>query len=287
MSDSRRMLIIISAARSGSKFLRDLLGASRQCAVVPYDINYVWRHGNESASDDALLPESVDERQIAYIRKVIPRLAGVRRASDQRLVIEKTVSNALRVPFVARIFPDAKFVHLIRDGRAVAESTRRVWNELPASAYMLDKLRYFPMRNYHYALWYLRNHLRLGGGRSSRAVWGPRYPGIASDLESMNLLAVCARQWSQCLQFAEIELASLPHEQVYTVRYEDLVDGADPLAELCEFAGIDEVEPIHAAWAARIEVLNRDKWRQGLTDAELLTLENQIGRQLRNKGYSR
>ncbi|MFZ2507561.1 MAG: sulfotransferase, partial [Steroidobacteraceae bacterium] len=188
MSDRRRMLILICAARSGSKYLRDLLGVSAECAVVPYDINYVWRHGNDSAADDALPPEAAGERQTSYIRQVIPRMAGVRNKRDTRLVVEKTVSNSLRVPFVAQIFPDARYVHLVRDGRAVAESARRIWHEPQSNDYLLDKLRYFPLRNYRYAFWYLRNRLRMATGSSGPTVWGPRYPGIEQDLGSMDLL---------------------------------------------------------------------------------------------------
>lgn len=40
--------------------------------------------------------------------------------------IDKTPSNVLRLPLVSRAFPSARFVHLVRDGRAVAESLVRV-----------------------------------------------------------------------------------------------------------------------------------------------------------------
>jgi hypothetical protein len=48
------VVFVIGAARSGTKFLRDVIGASPYAAVVPYDVNYVWRGGNEGFPDDAL-----------------------------------------------------------------------------------------------------------------------------------------------------------------------------------------------------------------------------------------
>lgn len=39
---------------------------------------------------------------------------------------EKTPTHALYLAEISRIFPDAKFIHLVRDGRDVAESLRRV-----------------------------------------------------------------------------------------------------------------------------------------------------------------
>ena len=207
---ARSPLILVSAARSGSKLLRDLLGASPECAVVPFDINFVWRHGNEDRPDDALPPEAAREPVVRYIRRALPRLAGLR-ANDARFVVEKTVSNSLRVPFVARVFPEARFVWLVRDGRAVAESTRRVWHEPPERGYLLRKLRYFPLRDFRYATWYLKNRLRPGPAR----VWGPRYPGIDADLASLDLLEVCARQWAACNASARDGLAALPRERVF------------------------------------------------------------------------
>lgn len=276
-----RMLILVSAARSGSKLLRDLLGASAECAVVPFDVNFVWRHGNEDRPDDALPRESATKPVADYIRRTIPRLAGLRQ-DDARLVVEKTVSNALRVPFVARVFPEAKFVWLVRDGRAVAESTRRVWNEAPERGYLLEKLRYFPLRDFRYALWYLKNRLRPGRVR----VWGPRYPGIEGDLASLELLDVCARQWAACNAAARTGLAALPRERVFELRYEALVDGGERLAALCEFAGLRDSAPVLEARRSTVDGGYRDRWRASLSDAETARLEALLGAELRAMGYT-
>jgi hypothetical protein len=282
----RRVLIIVSAARSGSKFLRDLLGASRECAVVPYDVNFVWRHGNEGRGDDALSPDLASEEQATYIRRTISRLAGLHSAGDGRLVVEKTVSNSLRVPYVARVFPEAQFVHLIRDGRAVAESARRVWHEPAGGGSLASKIRYFPFADFRYALWYLRNRLRLLG-RSGPPVWGPRYPGIELDLETQSLLLVCARQWSQSVMSSQVGFARLPPESVHHLRYEDLLDDEGSLAEVCKFAGLLDSAAVLAARRERIEPVNRDKWRSMLSNAEFEELERLLGPQLRDLGYER
>ena len=49
-----QIVIIIGAARSGTKYLRDVLATAPNAARVPYDINYIWRYGSESHPDDAL-----------------------------------------------------------------------------------------------------------------------------------------------------------------------------------------------------------------------------------------
>lgn len=276
-----RPLILVSAARSGSKLLRDLLGASTECAVVPFDVNFVWRHGNEARPDDALPADAADDRAIRYIRRTIPRLAGLA-PGDARLLVEKTVSNSLRVPFVARVFPEARFVWLVRDGRAVAESTRRVWNEPPERGYLLEKLRYFPVRDFRYALWYLANRLRPGRDR----VWGPRYPGIEADLASLDLLDVCARQWAACNAAARSAFAALPPDRVFELRYEALVGGGERLAALCEFAGLRDPGPVLAARDRTVDGAYLERWRGALSDVEAERLNTLLRGALRELGYT-
>jgi len=284
---ARHPLILISAARSGSKLLRDLLGSSPRCAVVPFDVNFVWRHGNEDSPDDVLPAEAAGPRQAQYIRQTIPRLAGVRDWVDNLQIVEKTVSNSLRVPFVARVFPEARYVYLLRDGRAVAESTRRVWHEPAERGYLLSKLRCFPLSDYRYAFWYLRNRWK-GRGKDSRAmIWGPRYPGIERDLASFDLLEVCARQWAVCNELARAGLGQLGGGQVFELRYEDLVDGDERLAELCAFAGIGDSAPVLAARRRFVDPGYRDRWRTALSNEEQGRLESIIGPQLRTMGYSK
>ena len=52
--------------------------------------------------------------------------AGLRRWSGGQVLISKRIANNQRIPFLAAAFPAARFLHLIRDGRAVAYSLTRV-----------------------------------------------------------------------------------------------------------------------------------------------------------------
>jgi hypothetical protein len=63
------------------------------------------------------------DRQASCLRH---RFAGLRRWSGGRVLVSKRIANNQRIPFLATAFPDARFVHLIRDGRAVAYSLSRV-----------------------------------------------------------------------------------------------------------------------------------------------------------------
>ena len=54
-------------------------------------------------------------------------------------MLEKTPKNALRLPFLARVFPEARFIYLHRDPRRVLASMMEAWTvgtvpDLPESA---------------------------------------------------------------------------------------------------------------------------------------------------------
>lgn len=121
-----RPIVLIGAARSGTKFLRSLLAAGAETVAVPYDINYVWRYGNERHPDDALGSELATREIQRYIRATLPRLAVRTRGQSASLLVEKTVGNSLRVDFVRKVLPEARFIHIVRDGRDVVESARRM-----------------------------------------------------------------------------------------------------------------------------------------------------------------
>jgi LPS sulfotransferase NodH len=243
-------LVIIGAARSGTKFLRDTLAAAPGVAVVPYDVNYIWRHGNEDHPDDALPATACTAAVGAYIRDRL--LTYARRHSQLQqpaLVVEKSVSNGLRVPFVACALPEARFVHLVRDGRDVVESAARMWQAPPELAYLVRKLRYYPLDEPRYLLRTLRG--LLPGGPARARTWGPRYPGIDADLLERSLLEVCALQWRACVEAATTGLAALEPERCLTIRYEDLVAGPETVQRVCDFAGL---EPTAAAQRLRATV---------------------------------
>jgi hypothetical protein len=168
------------------------------------------------------------------------------RKSAPPAFVEKTVSNVLRVPFVQAIFPQAKFIAIVRDGRDVVESAERCWRDTPRTGYLLTKLRTFPWLHcapygWKYTLRTVRR--RLGLDKHLRS-WGPRYPGIDDDVRSCALLEVCAWQWIACIEHYEQSRRVLAPGQLLELRYEDLVQSpANVVARLCDFLQVDDRGP--------------------------------------------
>ncbi|MDH5508429.1 MAG: sulfotransferase, partial [Anaerolineae bacterium] len=153
MKESCQPVFLIGAARSGTKLLRDIVSQHPDVEKIPYDINYIWRFGNEKLSHDELTPSLLTPQIIKRIRQQFETYHAGR-----SILIEKTVSNCLRIPFVAAVFPQAKFIHLIRHGEDVVESAYRQWIAPPDWNYIFEKARTFPLlETPGYALRYIIN----------------------------------------------------------------------------------------------------------------------------------
>lgn len=279
-----RPLLILGAARSGTKFLRRLLAAHPACAVVPYGIPMVWRQGNEQAPHDALPAARCSPSLASSIRKTITALARTDRPSAARWLVEKTCANTLRVPFVRRVFPHARFIHMVRDGRDVAPSAYRRWTAAPSWTYRLRKATFLPASlMIRQGLQYAQRHRRTNDNRAT--VWGPNYPGLQEDLRHHGLAYACVQQWVACVEAAQTALASVPAEHVLHLRYETLVSDPHSLDRIASFLGMPDVDPMRAYYTA---TLRRDTIGTGraLFQAEpWVSLRPLLARTLDRVGY--
>ncbi|NVJ49955.1 MAG: sulfotransferase [Gammaproteobacteria bacterium] len=279
-------VFIIGAGRSGTKLLRDLLAASSEVAEVPYDVGYVWRYKNERVPHDELTVSDLSESIAHYVRKTLPNLVNKNADKNASVMIEKSVPNSLRVAFLAAIYPNAKFIHLIRDGRAVVESAARMWTLPPQKGYLKDKLKYFPLSNYRYAIWYLMNMVvgRFSSKRGQK-VWGPRYKGMDIDSESQSLDVICARQWKHCVDKAQQQLSDVASDRVLTLTYESLVSDESAIESVCDFIGVNQVEDVIQRYRQQVTQENLEKWRDRLSSERLAVILPEIESTLRNCGY--
>ena len=278
-------IIIIGAARSGTKFLRSVLAASSCTRAVPYDVSYIWRYGNQDREDDELQVGELTPRILNFIRDQLPRLAGIKAEENLRM-IEKTVGNSLRVGFVNAVYPGARFIHLTRDGRAVTESAMRMWHAPPDHGMLFQKLKSLPFRNYDYALWFFLNYLQgVFSGRAGGKVWGPRYRGIDVDADKLSLERVCARQWAKSVLAAHRDLASLERDRVLTLRYEDLVTDPGVLERVMDFLDLPDREAIREFYSATLTSGNNEKWRHNLSLEQQKSIESEVSEAMCILGY--
>ena len=129
----------------------------------------------------------------AALRRALRTLVG---ASGGELFVSKRIGHNQRVPELRRAFPDARFVHLVRDGRDVATSLVRVH-------------------------WWLRERLWWLDG-ATVAEWLTR---------GADQYELAARHWLAEVSAVQRGLDEVDPPSVTTVRYEDLTEGGLPVLE--------------------------------------------------------
>lgn len=286
MTKDYQPLIVVGAAGSGTRMLRDLLAQLPGCGTWRVDdTNFIWRHGNEHFASDELTADLVTDAVRRHIRRQFYCLAASRNLNT---VVERSYANCLRLAFVDRVFPEARFVHLVRDGRDAAVAARERWQARPHVMNALRQARYMPLRSVAVTMGsYLSRRLGIGGsGKGQPVVWGPRYTSLYEDLRHGTLLEVCAMQWKQCVDAATQYLRTLPRERFREFKYEEFV--TVPEAQLMQIAEFAQV-PLDAATSRRLTAAVRASHiGQGreLIDAEQFeTLEVLLEDTLKAHGY--
>lgn len=187
-----------------------------------------------------------------YIEQVL-------QGSTNHRVVNKCphLSNKLR--YVRAIFPDAKFVHIVRDCVSVVSSLCKM---MEAQA---EQLIYWPGRD-DACLWILPAPEGLRRGAAFRHI-DNIYPGGG--------VVSLADYWAKTNLNMPAQLPDTP-DQLLTVRYEDLC--ADPAATLGEICSFCELEPFAETptdkWDRPIYTDFNDKHRSDIDDdlaAALLT----------------
>ncbi len=218
-----KSIIIIGAPRSGTNMLRDMLVKLPEVGTWPCDeINYIWRHGNLRYPSDEFTPQMATPNVQRYIRGQFEKIAKNRKLDT---VVEKTCANSLRVGFVEKILPDAKYIFIVRDGIDAVGSALKRWKASLDLPYILQKARYVPPSDLHYyASRYLLNHLyRLVSREDRLSFWGPSIDNIKGLLGTYSLPEVCALQWKTCVDNSERDFAKISFENIHRIKYEEFV----------------------------------------------------------------
>jgi len=164
-------------------------------------------------------------------------------------LLEKTPENCLRLPFLLELFPDARVIYLVRDGRSNINSLIEGWRQ-----------------PYTFPGYQVPSEVNIPG--DTRGRWAfTLIPGWQS-LCDRPLEEVCAWQWVRCnqavLDFLDQTQGSVPH---LMVRYEDLIYTPGKLLSILgEFLEVP-YEGVIANYAESLPQINTvstpdpEKWR--------------------------
>jgi hypothetical protein len=151
------------------------------------------------------------------------------------------------VGFVNQVVPDARYIHIVRDGRDAVASAMKRWTASLDIPYIMSKARFVPLTDLpYYSSRYLWNRVqRKLSGEGRLAFWGPRFAGFEAVARTAPLEEVCAIQWQRCVEKATHDLHQFDPQRVCQVSYEAFV--ANPTAELLRigrFLGLELREEV-------------------------------------------
>lgn len=264
-------IILIGTQRSGTTWLTRVFSHHPElaCWMEP---RYVWSWGNNYCPDDVLTTANANPRVIRHIRQRFHQF--VEHHGKVRL-FEKTPSNCLRLPFINQVFPEAKIIHVIRDGRSVLSSTN---NMLEVGFYRSDMLRSrfkemlreTPITEWP-AYWpRIQETLISKLLRRPLPFWGPRPAGWKDWLDKYPQPVIISQQWVATVSKAVEDGNKLSPSQYYRFKYEDLIDKPkETMTSIVEFAELSNSQPL-IEYAVKTADPSRQKPWKSLIDSETL-----------------
>ena len=186
--------------------------------------------------------------EIKTLRKAVAAVTGRDR---DRVFLSKRIGHNWRIASLAACFPSARFVEIVRDGRAVAYSLSKVdWWE------------------------------------DSDLVWHDGTPRQCHE-QGMDPWDLCAQNWVAELEAINRGFDAVAPERHLRIAYEDFV--ASPLDTLEAVAGFAGLAP-DARWQRGLERLRfpdrNENWRARLEPGLVRRIENIQGPHLEANGYA-
>ena len=125
------MIFNVGARRSGTYWLQRIVCAHPAVAEVPSE-TYLFSHGvaplmerfqhDERGSQEVGKVFADRARLIAAIRGLCDTVFGEFAEPGRTHVAERTPWHVYHLPLIAEVYPDARFVHIVRDGRDAVRS---------------------------------------------------------------------------------------------------------------------------------------------------------------------
>jgi len=221
----KRPVFIIAAPRSGSTLLFETLAASSHVCTLGGEAHWLiesspqLKPGAPGVESNRLTAEhytdAIGAGIYASILQHIVDATGRSADSDGAFrFVEKTPKNALRIPFLNSVFPDALFIYLWRDPRDNMSSIIEAWRSGKWQTY--DRLDGFS------------------------GPWSLLLPPGWGGMNGRPIEEIAAFQWESANRTIMNDLQSIARDRWTAVSYRDLM--ADPrrqIQRLCNFADIN------------------------------------------------
>ena len=299
---SIKVAFIVGSPRSGTTLLGSILDLHPRVSRwhEPY---FVFDRYFRTAVHDSLSAQDATPEISRDLTKAV-QYFGKKRGCNW--VLLKSPRNSLKIPFLESVFPGAKYIHILRDGRDTTLSIHQKWDQ---RAYTFGTHNR-PLRAIRLAWRFARRqpllihkiqaiHFEIGGLRSriqgepllnkirwgGRIGWGPRFPGWQSVMSEGSRLAFNAHQWVQCVESILAATDGFGPEKKLMVRYESLL--MEPEETIQRILNLLDLKKPHG-FEQQMPNLNRTnfgKWKNAFSQEEITQIAPILTPTLLKLGY--
>lgn len=254
-------IIIGGCDRSGTTLLRAAMDTHPDVVAGPeswvfcYRVDPVWL-AEEYGFDPAFVRQL--KRDSSCLGEFIERFFGAYRDREgARVWCEKSPRNIVKLPYIWKLFPNARVVHIIRDGRDVSCSLRTHPKRIRVNGEYVPNTVRRPIKD---CIDHWVNYVSAGiAHRGDERYMELRYEELIDDYEgaTRRLCAHVGLEWTPAI---------LAREQSQTARTD------------VEIVNPEVRQPLYTSAVAR--------WKTDLSDDEKRTIEARAGELLARLGYT-
>jgi hypothetical protein len=300
------LVVITGVPRSGTSIVGRILDLHPQIStwVEPY---YIWDHHFRSAPHDERTADDATQEVQRWIRKAFH---NYRKILKTDIVADKSPRLCLKIPFVRKVFPEARYIFMLRDGR---DTILSIWHQWQRKGEIFgDTHRGSQWQNRLYIVkrwlgrrptWQFRiqsiifelgsplnwpqkkflNKIRWGG----RFGWGPRFKGWQDMIGRTTPLEFSALQWVHCARGIMDNIDLIPEDRRIILKYEEfIIDPQTSIRKVLDLLNLNHPEGFMSKMPP-IWSDNSNKWLQAFSAEERRKIGSIIGQTLIDFGYAR
>jgi hypothetical protein len=212
-----------------------------------YEPYFVWDYYFGKKTDDIRVQSDATPKVREFITKEFQYFT---KKAQKDIVIDKSPTHVFHIPFIHAIYPNAKWIHILRDGRDVTLSIHKEWRKRALITENSDYLGFFKLtKEFLKRQPYLRNKLQalffelktrhtlipsklLNKSKwQGYAGWGPRFGGWQELIKKMSTLEFNSYQWLYCINQIYEDKGFLSEDNLIEIRYEQLISNPEDVLE--------------------------------------------------------
>lgn len=296
-----KVVFVIGSPRSGTTIFGEILNCHLKIAEW-YEPYYLWEKYFPSKENDVWEEEYLSEKTRRCIRN---EFRVFRRKAQKPIVLDKSPGHAFNVEIINKIFPEAKWIHIARDGRDVALSIKKEWDRrnqivkqkdfhvlLLTAARMLQRQPYWRYR-FMALIYEIKSNATLNPLKylnkskwEGKEGWGPRFEGWKEYLQTHSSLEYNAMQWVKSVDAVRESWAILPKQNKIEIRYENLLRfREETLSNVLDFLAVEPSSDFFAK-TPKLKKDNFNKWKKAFTREEIKRIKPILAPMINDLGYA-